>query len=335
MGTHTVLTAWAAALAFAGGALAGDFADEPFALRLPAALSRYSGYGDVAGTGGASAGSPWVSSVNPAAVAWAGPAHLSASPQLSAITFDQGTRLTVGVVSLAFGNDGTGWFLPTVGRVWSNAASTAQGLDFEFDLRQVQLQWGKRVTENLAAGVTGNMTRSETRFTSTGGPVASSDDTGANLRIGGLYRIGPRWIAGLVIDYGRTWSDTALNTPLGAYQSHDVTHQVLVRPGFSLEYVEKSYLYVDYQYGRFDNDEATLVVHRLLAGAEHRVLGWVYARLGGTWDNRRNLAGTLGIGLYPRPSLSLDLAYQHDFFAELEPELGPARAWTLSLSWSF
>ena len=335
MRAHTVLIAWIAALAVATGAPGSDFADEPFALRLPAALTRYSGYADVAGVGGASAGSPWGSSVNPAAVAWAAHAPLSVSPQLSAITFDRGTRLTVGAASLVFGSDEAGWFLPTVARVWSNVASTAQGLDFEFDLRQVQMQWGRRLTEDLAAGVTGSAVRSETRFTSAYGPVASSDDTGANLRIGGLYRVSPRWIAGLVIEYGRTWSDTVVNTLSGPYRTHEVTHQVLIRPGFSLRYAEESYLYVDCQYARFSNDEATLVVRRLFAGAEHRVFDWLYPRLGGGYDDRGNLAGTAGIGLYPRPGLSVDLAYQHDFFAELDPELGPSRAWTLSLTWIF
>ncbi len=335
MRLHTVLTAWVVALAFTTGALAGGFSDEPFSLRLSAALTRYSGYGDVAGVGGASAGSPWNSSVNPAAAAWTAPAPLCASPQLSAIHFDEGTRLTAGVASLTFGSEATGWFLPTVAKVWSNRAPTSLGLDFEFDLQQFQLQWGKRFTENFAAGVTGGMARSETRFTSAFGPVASSDDTAANLRLGGLYRVAPRWIAGLVIDYGRAWSDTDLYTPLGPYQTHDTTRQVLVRPGFSLEYADKSFLYVDYQYGRFGNDEGTLVVHRLFAGAEHRVFKWFYPRLGASYDNRRNLAGTAGIGLYPMPALSVDLAYQHDFFPELDPELGPSRAWTLSLSWSF
>jgi len=43
--------------------LARGFKDESLTLRLPAALSRFATYGDVAGLGGASAGSKWSSSV--------------------------------------------------------------------------------------------------------------------------------------------------------------------------------------------------------------------------------------------------------------------------------
>ena len=65
-------------------AYADGFDEKDFSLRFPAALSRFSSYADVAATGGASAGSKWQSSVNPASIAWqsiAGRDHLSLSPQ--------------------------------------------------------------------------------------------------------------------------------------------------------------------------------------------------------------------------------------------------------------
>jgi hypothetical protein len=58
-------------LLLAGPAVAGEFDHYDFSLRLPAALSRFSSYGDVAGTGGASAASPWSTSANPASAAQA------------------------------------------------------------------------------------------------------------------------------------------------------------------------------------------------------------------------------------------------------------------------
>jgi len=64
------------------GLLGDGFERQELSLRLPAALTRFAPYADVAGVGGASAGSKWSSSVNPAAVAWEpikSPLHLTAS----------------------------------------------------------------------------------------------------------------------------------------------------------------------------------------------------------------------------------------------------------------
>ena len=79
-------------------AYADGFDDKDFSLRFPAALSRYSSYADVAATGGASAGSKWQSSVNPASTGWQSiPSryHFTLSPQYSSIIFREGTILHV------------------------------------------------------------------------------------------------------------------------------------------------------------------------------------------------------------------------------------------------
>ena len=59
-----------ALLLVAVAARAEDFDDEPFSLRFPSALSRFSRYPDVAGVAGASTGAIWGSSPNPAATGW-------------------------------------------------------------------------------------------------------------------------------------------------------------------------------------------------------------------------------------------------------------------------
>ncbi len=79
-------------------ACAGGFDDKDFSLRFPAALSRFSSYADVAASGGASAGSKWQTSVNPASIAWqsiAGRYHVSFNPQYSQIIFQEGAVLHV------------------------------------------------------------------------------------------------------------------------------------------------------------------------------------------------------------------------------------------------
>jgi len=68
---------------FGNFAYADGLDNKDFSLRFPAALSRFSSYADVAATGGASAGSKWQSSVNPAATAWQsipGSYHLLLNP---------------------------------------------------------------------------------------------------------------------------------------------------------------------------------------------------------------------------------------------------------------
>ena len=114
----------------AGTAVAGEFDDYDFSLRLPAALSRFSSYGDVAGTGGASAASPWSSSANPASAAWLpnpGTLGLSLSPQYSGICFADGTWLHVASESAVVDSRSAGVFQPTLAQVQTPMAGRATG----------------------------------------------------------------------------------------------------------------------------------------------------------------------------------------------------------------
>ena len=51
-----------------GSVYTKGFEEVDLSLRFPAALSRFSSYADVAAVGGASAGSKWGSSINPASI---------------------------------------------------------------------------------------------------------------------------------------------------------------------------------------------------------------------------------------------------------------------------
>lgn len=94
-GTITVLAG--CLLLAAGQARGRELSAIDFSLRLPAALAEFSTYSDVAALGGASAGSQYQSSVNPAATDWqpAAPYTVGLSPQYQAILFERGPLVNV------------------------------------------------------------------------------------------------------------------------------------------------------------------------------------------------------------------------------------------------
>jgi hypothetical protein len=104
-------------------------------LRIPAALSQFSPYADVAGIAGASAASKWASSTNPASADWLdirGCLHAVVSPQYSDVQLAAGTTLHVTTQALTWDTRDWGTFLPSLAQASSNRAATRQGVFFEF-----------------------------------------------------------------------------------------------------------------------------------------------------------------------------------------------------------
>jgi opacity protein-like surface antigen len=331
----------AGVLPYPGTVRAGDF-DEAFSLRLPAALSRFSSYGDVAAAGGASAGSKWLSSINPASTGWLeipGRLGVSLSPQYSLICFAEGAKLHVATESLAWDSRQWGVFQPAVAQVRSNTSTTRQGLKFQYEMDYFQMQWGRRVGEDWAFGANVNVSTSETRFDYGRAPVSGCNGETYGLRLGGLHRPVERVLLGLVFDYAFCRSRTTLydlsGMGLGDVKIRDTTHQFLLRPGASFEYKEDSAVYFDYQFGSFCNDEGDLRVHRFWAGVDHQLFGWLYVRAGASLDARGNPAWTAGVGVYPTDWFTVDVAYQDDMFPEVAREFGRSRLVTLSVGLRF
>lgn len=324
--------------------LARGFKDESLTLRLPAALSRFATYGDVAGLGGASAGSKWSSSVNPASVAWEsvpGDLHLVFSPQYSALAFENGSRLDVCAEAFTWDLGELGVIQPSLAQVRSNTATTRQGLDFRMDMDYAQVQWAKRFGDDWAFGANLNFTKSETRYDL--GPldldVSESSGETYGFRLGTLHRPAPRLLAGLVFDYafspGRTTLFDFMGTGVGNVRVKDTTHQYVLRPGVSYEYAKDSAVYADYQYGAFCDETGHLEVHRFYMGVDHRVRDWLFLRGGTAMDVRGNTAWAVGLGIYPSERVSIDVGYQQDMFPELEPEFGRSKTLTISVSITF
>jgi hypothetical protein len=323
---------------------AEDIEDEALSLRLPAALTRFAPYGDVAGVGGASAGSKWSSSTNPAAVAWDPELRFSVTPQYSNVRFDQDLDLDVWAEATVFDLTETDRLQPAIAQVRSEEATTRQGLDYRLDIDLVQVQWARRIDEDWAVGANFNFSKAHADYDL--GPLAVSDSESETYgwRFGVTHRLcddpdAGTLLGGVVFDYAFTKSRTTLydfmGTGVGRQRIEDTGHQFALRPGVAWYYEKDSAVYADYQYGSFHDDTGRLQVHRFMVGVDHKIVEGVFGRAGVTLDQAGNTAWAVGIGFYPSEWLGIDVAYQDNMFPELEPEFGESRTLTFSLSFSF
>lgn len=344
------------ALASCGSlAYADGYEDKDFSLRFPAALSRFSSYADVAAVGGASAGSKWQSSVNPASTAWQnlpGSYRISLNPQYSAIMFDEGTNLHVISESVTKQFEKFGTLQVSLAQVRSNeraqiapppldAVIAAMALDYKFayDMNYAQVQWGKHVTEDFALGLNFNYSSSDVTYKIGTDTFADSTSDSYGVRAGALYRLAKNLLGGIVVDYSQSPSTTKTYWSLiGAPPDvppdeivKDTTKQFMVRVGPSYEYMKDSTLNLDYQYGSFKNDMGTMEVHRMFAGIDHRIIDALFIRGGFAVDNEGNKSWTAGLGIYPFKQLSIDVGYQYNMFPEIKSEFGRSQLVSISL----
>jgi hypothetical protein len=316
----------------------GDYADKDFSLRFPAAMTRFATYGDVAGVGGASAGSKWSSSINPASTAWLEdpPRKVSISQQYSHLFFGNGTNFRVPAESMTVDTGPFGYFTGAAAQISTNRETMRNApVDFYFAGDMGQLLWAKKLSKDWATGFAFTYTKSVARVSSGGMEVAKSNCDSYGIRGGALHRVTDRFLAGLVLDYG--WSSDRTNgLMVGNQQVCDSTRQFLVRPGVSYEYMTDGTVYLDYQFGTFSNDTGTMNVNRILAGVEHGITKWLFLRAGTTIDPAiGSNAWTCGIGFYPASWFSLDVGYQYDMFPELREEFGRSHALNVSIAFTF
>ena len=320
---------------------ADDFSGEDFSLRLPAALSRFSSYADVAGKGGASAAGKFGSSENPASIAWSFPADYDygVSVQSSDVAFDSGTRLDFFTEVATLDAHTLGTFRFAFAQVRSNDHLLGNApLTFTYDLNLVRLDWAKRMGPfSLGAGF--SYAQSETTFRTERLVFADADRKTSMAWLGALWQPAPRWLAGVFGHYGYAPTRTDFITPtlLGLVpgESRDITRQFVVRPGISYEWREHALLQLDYEYARFWNDTGSLEQHRFRLGGDLPLARFFFVRAGAIVDTRGNFGWTAGAGFYPRKGVTLDFAYQHDVFPEIQREFSHARTLNVSLSVQF
>lgn len=321
---------------------ADSFDKFDFSLRFPAALSRFSTYADVAGVGGASAGSKWQSSTNPAGMAWEPMppgAIFTASPQFSTIGFDGGTRLNAYVESLTMDDGNAGRFLVSVVQARSNKSTDYLGLNYDFSLDLGQVAWGIRFSPEWAAGVAFSYDRSDTNFDTKSADVSHTSDETYSAKLGVHYLASARLHLGLVFEEDAAPSQSEqfdyLGTGIGTLRVRQTTWQTMVRPGIAFEYAPQSTIYADYQFARFSNTTGTMMLNRLFAGVEQRTWEGVFLRGGFVADAHSNIGWTTGVGFYPTSAISLDFAFQDNYFPELVMDFGRSQTYSLSASISF
>jgi opacity protein-like surface antigen len=332
------------ALASCGSlAYADGYEDKDFSLRFPAALSRFSSYADVAAVGGASAGSKWQSSVNPASTAWQnlpGSYRISLNPQYSAIMFNEGTNLHVISESVTKQFEKFGTLQVSLAQVRSNESAMqiippVPDFKFAYDMNYAQVQWGKHVTDDFALGLNFNYSSADvTNKIGTDKYLDSTSDS-YGVRAGALYRLAKNLLGGIVVDYSQSPATTTtydiFGLGIGDVIVKDTTKQFMVRVGPSYEYMKDSTLNLDYQYGSFKNDMGTMEVHRMFAGIDHRIIDALFIRGGFAVDNEGNKSWTAGLGIYPFKQLSIDVGYQYNMFPEIESEFGRSQLVSISL----
>jgi hypothetical protein len=332
-----IASAYSAQLAFADGSDKSDFS-----LRFPAALGRFSPYADVAATGGASAGSKWQSSVNPAATAWQdiqGSRHWSFSPQYSQIAFHEGTVLQVLSGSITRASNRWGTSQVTLAHARSNDRAMRAPLPdyrFSYHMDYLQCQWGRRLFEAATLGASVSFAPSEVTTTFGAEPHTRTSSDTYGLRVGALYRAAQNLLAGIVVDYSQSPSATTtqdiFEVGIGGVCVDDRTRQFSVRAGSSYEYRQDSTVNLDYQYGSLENDTGGMDVHRMLAGVDHRIADALFARAGCCLDHHSNMSWTGGLGIYLHRQISTDVGYQYDMFPEIKSEFGTSDLVTVSVS---
>lgn len=314
-----------------------SFAEMDFSLRFPAALAKFSSYADVAAFGGASAGSRYGSGINPASIDWmpAPGGQFSISPQASRLNFDRGASMRIATISASYGSAGYGTLQSSLTRVSNDGSATG---DFLLaDGHYAQLQWGKKITSDIAVGANVNHSHFKTSAGFGGQLLADGNSVNNSVRGGVLWAASPKLLAGLVVDYASgTGATDALNPECFCFtRFDDRSRAATARMGLSYEYAPQSSLYADYLVGRYRNDTSSMVSRTAMAGAEHLVLPWLYLRAGVAYETRGAWGKSVGLGIMPSKTMSIDLALQRDMFPELHPEFGGSTTANLSMSVAF
>lgn len=308
-----------------------------FSLRLPSALTKFSAAGDVAGIGGASAASPYASGINPASIPWTASLELPFifSPEYSRIRFDRNPDLRVGTATASINTRDNGGFQATVSKIDSDESAALNSMQLNGDYAQIQ--WGKKIRDDIAIGGNINYSDFNTQATMDGFLVADGDSKTRGARAGILWNASQQLLAGLVLDVTSADARTSfLDIDCFCYiPVEEASNSALVRAGINYEYRTLSSIYMDYLVGRFRNSSQSMITRTLFLGIEHQVFVWLYARVGIAHDFRGGNGKTVGLGFVPSKNVSVDFAYQEEMFPELLPEFGQAEVLNVSVNFSF
>ena len=200
-----------------------------------------------------------------------------------------------------------------------------------------QIQWGRKFNETFSAGTNLNYSRFNSVAGASNVTFAKNTSYTGGVRAGILASASTQLITGLVIDYtsGRSNGFMFDQGCFCSINGSDRNHSYAIRPGFTFEYLPQSSVYVDYVHARYTADAGKLISRSVLTGIEHRLVPGIFLRAGVAHDMRGSNGTTLGIGVNPSVTSSIDFAIQHNIFNELQPEFGTSNTVNLSANIAF
>lgn len=332
----TVLVAAAALAAWTPQASArDDYDNKDFSVRFAAAFIRFT---EVSAAGGETVANRWSSSINPAAAGWTrqpGKLGLTVAPYYSNLCLSQGTRIHVISESLTWSSPAWGTFQPVLSQIRSNRAHTNAGLIFDYKVDTVQALWGKRI-ENVGFGASFSFSQAKVKQDLGTTRVSDSESENYRWRAGALWEPVERWLLGLAFEYGfsNSRSDVLDLTVWPPVLSRQVStlHQFVLRPGVSYEYMERSTVFADYQFGTFFDEGDCLKSHWFSAGIEHNLLKFLFLRATAAFDARGNVTWGGGASAQFAEWIGVEFGYKHDAYPELRREFGMGHVLQLVLS---
>lgn len=333
----TALAVFVGALVAAPAALANEYEDDDFGLRLASSFIRFT---EVSAFGGETCANRWSPAVNPAAADWTPMTRrwgIALAPYWSHIEFDSGNLINLYGEAGVWDTRRIGTFQPAFSQLRSNTHVDRTGMGFDYETDTFQLQWGKR-QRNWAIGTALNINTSTVVRRAGGLTLSRSEAETYRIRLGGLWSPPRhcRWLFGGVAEYGWSPIEFSALAPVGPVlvpiTGEDTQDQWILRGGASYLYDEMSAIYADYQFGRFASDRGSLEVHRLSAGVQGRVLRPLFLRGGATVDHHGNVGLMAGASLGFARWGSLHFGYQFDVLPELNREFGVSNTFQLTLS---
>jgi hypothetical protein len=265
-----------------------------------------------------------------------GDSGLGTSVQYAGVVTEEGTRLDVASLSFSIDAGDVGILQPSFLVLDSNRASMSDGIDFSWRGWSAEVQWSRKIADDLAVGANLSYMASTTDFRMGSIRLTEARSATWQLRLGLLHEVSDRFYFGVDLEGSaapsRARNFDFLGTGAGTDHDRDTTVGAAIRPGIYAFLTDDLTIYADYQFAAFRNDSGHLMVHRLYVGFDQTIVDGLYLRGGGVVDHEGNVSLAVGVGIAPSDSVYVDVAYEHDMFPELEPEFGRADLFGIGLT---
>ena len=263
----------------------GFSASNPFSIRFDAALSRYGNYGDVLGVGGASTGSTFSSSSNPASTVVRNQKNnvLTISPQFTNITFDNDHELNLSIIGGTLRVNDTQKIEYGIAAVDSSSArrrGDLAGSAFTLEASLYAVGWSGAIGDRNQCGESSHFVgvsysnqRTDTLLLFGVNAVVSDVGDSNSISLGYLHhtRVGDAGSSETVCNENSNRNNLALGITLSLGESDTIRTSMIsssgnsessnqsLRLGAGYRIGQGRYLYSDLQYGQYENTSVSNV----------------------------------------------------------------------------